>query len=65
MTVMLNIYLLIIILHSLFCGLFYDIISISDYMVSIAESVNDEMNKNGPCLMRYFLDICLEGFKEC
>lgn len=65
MTVMLNIYLLIIILQSLFCGLFNDIISISDYMVSIAESVNDEMNKNGPCLMRYFLDICLEGFKEC
>jgi len=63
MTVMLNIYLLIVILQSLFCGLFY-IISISDCMVSIAGSVNDEMNKSGPSLMRYFLDICLERFKE-
>jgi hypothetical protein len=60
--VMLNIYLLIIILQSLFCGLFYDIISSSDYMVSIAGSANDEMNKSGPSLMRYFLE---EGFKEC
>ena len=62
---MFNIYLLIIILQSLFCGLFYDIISISDNMASKAGSVNEEMNKSGPSLMRYYLDILLQGFKEC
>jgi hypothetical protein len=34
-------------------------------MVSTAGSVKDEMNKSGPSLMRYHLDICLEGLKEC
>jgi hypothetical protein len=34
-----------------FCGLLYDAINISDCMVSIAGSVNYEMNKSGPCLI--------------